>query len=105
MYIHIGNKVKEIAEARGIAKAELGRRLNMSSTNVHKIFKRESIDTQLLSNISVALEHNFFQYFMEAYRSDEMTALTEKLEVYKKLVDLLEEKVESLEAKQFLSSK
>jgi transcriptional regulator with XRE-family HTH domain len=97
--VHIGSKIKETAEARGISKAELARRLNMSSTNVHKIFKRESVDTQLLSNISKALEHNFFQYFMDEYHSDEITDYNEKLTVYKKLIDLLEEKVKPLEAR------
>ena len=30
-------------------------------TNVHKIFKRESLDTALLARIGQALNHNFFE--------------------------------------------
>ena len=62
---HIGQKIKEIVEKRGITKSELARRMNMTSTNVHKIFKRETIDTGLLKKISMILEHDFFQYYLE----------------------------------------
>ncbi len=65
MVSHIGEKIKEILEKRAISKSELSRRLNMTSTNVHKIFKRETIDTGLLKKISEALDHDFFQYYNE----------------------------------------
>jgi transcriptional regulator with XRE-family HTH domain len=88
MLIHIGEKIKEVTEARGISKAELGRRLNMTSTNVHKIFKRESIDTSLLKNLSNVLEHDFFTYF----RSD--TNIPPELkQLYEDKIKLLEDKV------------
>ncbi len=63
MASHIGQKIKEVLEKRGISKSELGRRLNMTSTNVHKIFKRETVDTGLLQKISAALNYDFFQYY------------------------------------------
>lgn len=58
--VHIGAKIKSVVEQRGITKSELSRRLNMSTTNIHKIFKRESIDTSLLQKLSTELEYNFF---------------------------------------------
>ena len=44
----IGQIIKTRVEYLGMSKAELARRLNMSPANVHKIFKRDTIEvTQL----------------------------------------------------------
>ena len=69
MAIHIGSIIKEVLAERGMSKVELSRRLNMTSTNIHKIFKRESIDTGLLLNLCKALKYDFFQYYMSASTS------------------------------------
>lgn len=65
LMIHIGQKIKEVVEKRGIAKTELARRLNMTSSNIHKIFNRESIDTDLLTRLSEILEFDFFQFYQQ----------------------------------------
>jgi DNA-binding Xre family transcriptional regulator len=69
MAIHIGSIIKEVLAERGMSKVELSRRLNMTSTNIHKIFKRETIDTGLLLNLCKALKYDFFQYYMSASTS------------------------------------
>lgn len=69
MAIHIGSIIKEVLAERGMSKVELSRRLNMTSTNIHKIFKRETIDTGLLLNLCKALKYDFFQYYMVASTS------------------------------------
>lgn len=79
MASHIGQKIKEVLEKRGISKTELGKRLNMTSTNVHKIFKRETVDTGLLQKISEALDYDFFQQ----YASPALQTFNEDKEVYK----------------------
>lgn len=61
--VHIGQQIKSRVEQKGMSKAELSRRLNMSSTNVHKIFKRQSIDTGLLEKLGEVLDYNFFQFY------------------------------------------
>lgn len=61
--IHIGQKIKEVVEKKGMAKTELARRMNMTSSNVHKIFTRKTIDTGLLTKLSEILEHDFFSYY------------------------------------------
>jgi transcriptional regulator with XRE-family HTH domain len=63
MSIHIGKKIKLVFYKKGMTISEFGRRINKSRENVYDIFKRETIDTELLSNISNILEHDFFQYF------------------------------------------
>ena len=50
-------------ESKGMSKAELARRLHMSPANVHKIFKRTTVDARLLQDISKILDYDFFQHF------------------------------------------
>ena len=52
----IGEIIKQRVEVLGMSKAELARRLHMSPANVHKIFKRSSVDTGLLREISNILD-------------------------------------------------
>jgi transcriptional regulator with XRE-family HTH domain len=63
METNIGEAIKVRLEAIGMPKAELARRLNMSPANVHKIFKRRSVDVKLLQDISNILDYDFFRHF------------------------------------------
>lgn len=60
---NIGEVIKMRLESTGMSKAELARRLHMSPANVHKIFKRSSVDAMLLRKISNILDYDFFQHF------------------------------------------
>lgn len=59
----IGEAIKMRLEGMGMPKAELARRLHMSPANVHKIFKRVSIDVELLTRISIALNYDFISHY------------------------------------------
>lgn len=61
--IVIGKLIKERVAAVGISKAELARRLNMSTANVHKIFKRKSLDILQLYQISIILDCDFVSIY------------------------------------------
>jgi transcriptional regulator with XRE-family HTH domain len=61
--VKIGGIIRLRVEAVGMAKAELARRLHMSPANVHKIFKRNSVDARLLQELSNVLDYDFFQHF------------------------------------------
>jgi plasmid maintenance system antidote protein VapI len=63
MGIHIGEIIQVEVEKRGINKSALARSLSMTSTNLHKIFKRESIDTGLLERLSNSIGYDFFQHY------------------------------------------
>lgn len=102
MAVPIGKIIKEVTERRGISKSELGRRLNMSPTNIHKIFKRETIDTGLLLNISEVLEYDFFSHYASTKQYDgasENVSILSDHEVaeYKKTLQQCQEKVTMLE--------
>ena len=59
----IGKKIREVIEYRGMNTSEFARRLCTTNQNVHDIFKRTSIDTELLERIGEILDHDFFQYY------------------------------------------
>lgn len=60
----VGHRIESVLKESGMTIAEFSRRVNMTPQNVHKIFKRESIDTALLQKIGGVLKHDFFQYFV-----------------------------------------
>ena len=59
--IHIGSLIKEKMEERGLS-------LHYERTNIYKIFKRSSIDVDLLLRISEVLAYDFLR---EVYLADE----------------------------------
>lgn len=61
--LHIGKLIRKHLEELGMTKSEFARRLHTSPQNIYGIFKRKSIDTELLKNISIILNFDFFQYY------------------------------------------
>ncbi|MCX6198857.1 MAG: hypothetical protein NTY88_06500 [Bacteroidetes bacterium] len=116
MKVHIGEKIRKRAEELKTGTTELGRIINTSKQNVYGIFKRASIDTQLLLEVSKALRFNFFQFYdspelakfeskinkeLETLRREneklksELRALKEKNELLQKINKLLDRKEKS----------
>ncbi|MBI3511077.1 MAG: helix-turn-helix transcriptional regulator [Bacteroidetes bacterium] len=56
---NLGAEIKKILKYRGMTVSEFARRINKSRENIYSIFKRKSLDTELLRNISQVLEHDF----------------------------------------------
>ncbi|MGL5888939.1 MAG: helix-turn-helix domain-containing protein [Bacteroidia bacterium] len=63
MALHIGKLIRKRIEQAGMNKSEFARRINSTPQNVYSIFKRESIDTDLLWEISRVLNYDFFQHY------------------------------------------
>ena len=63
--IHIGNLIKEELELQERSVTWFANKLCCERTNVYSIFKRESIDTDLLQRISKILHRNFFLYYIK----------------------------------------
>ena len=59
--LHIGRLIKTVFERSGMTVSEFARRLNCERTNIYTIFKRRTIDVELLINISKILNYNFFE--------------------------------------------
>jgi hypothetical protein len=65
MGIHIGEKIRLRAKELRIGPTELARQISTSKQNVYGIYKRESIDTELLQKLSRALNQDFFYYYLD----------------------------------------
>jgi hypothetical protein len=63
MQLPIGNLIQKKLKESGLSNAEFARKLNCTPQNVFNILERDSLDTQLLMDISEALNHNFFLYY------------------------------------------
>jgi transcriptional regulator with XRE-family HTH domain len=120
MRIHIGEKIKARAKELRMGPTELAKHISTSKQNVYGIYKRESIDTELLQKISKALGVDFFCHYFDPklpiaeedlpkyfarnrQKSDpaveelvqlrkELTELREKFDLLKKLYELTTEK-------------
>lgn len=65
--IHIGHLVKSVFDDSGLTVAELARQLYCERTNVYAIFRRKSIDVEMLARLSKILNHNFLDDAMRLY--------------------------------------
>ena len=63
--IHIGSLIEQELCRQERSAIWLAGELHCDRTNVYKVFKRKSIDTRLLVDISVILQHNFFLDYAE----------------------------------------
>lgn len=60
---HIGELIKEELQRQERSVTWFAKKLCYERTNVYSIFKRESIDTELLMRISHILHRNFFECY------------------------------------------
>ena len=58
--IHIGSIIKAKAVERGISETQLAKIIHRHYSAIHYIYKKGSINTEQLWQISVALEYDFF---------------------------------------------
>lgn len=117
MQVHIGKKIKERAAALNIKPADLAEKINTSKQNMYGIFKRSSLDTALLSQLSKALDYDFFLYYQKSksYKAEDsklptyeynasvhqeikslrndIGELKEKFDMLKSIVDLMKKQV------------
>lgn len=112
MAIHIGEKIRKRAKELRIGPTELGKLISTSKQNVYGIFKRRSVDSELLMKISKILKYDFFHhyhtpelisvaedsgssYFSEKKKLEELcTSLKKQLEASRRELAELREKYE-----------
>lgn len=64
--VHIGSLIGDELRRQRRPAAWLAQEICCDRTNVYKILRKGSIDTELLCRISVALSHDFFAEFQTA---------------------------------------
>jgi transcriptional regulator with XRE-family HTH domain len=78
MEIHIGKTILKKLEEKGMKKSEFARRINKSRQNVQDIFRRESLDTNLLADVCKVLSFDFFQLLSTEKNSNPSLAMEEE---------------------------
>ncbi len=68
--VHIGEAIKKELQKRKRSISWLARKLYCDRSNVYDIFKRRSIDTELLLRISLVLDYNFFDLYTKDFYAD-----------------------------------
>ena len=66
---HIGQIIEKELHRHERSVTWFARRLYCDRTNVYNIFRRQSLDTELLLRISIILEYNFFQIYSDIYNN------------------------------------
>ena len=61
--IHVGNMILKYLSDNRYSQADLSKRLKLPTSNISRLLKRESLTTDRLFEISMALEYNFFAAF------------------------------------------
>jgi transcriptional regulator with XRE-family HTH domain len=101
MPIHIGRLIQEQAEARKFSQQELGQRINRSKQNVGDIYKRQSIDSELLLRLSEVLEYDLFSIYyaeepLQGMRKKEIEEVTTQVSLLKGTLQQKEEIISNL---------
>lgn len=62
--VNIGSVIKKILSEKKISQAEFGRTIHVSQTQITRLLKKETIDTDSLMELCHMLSHNFFEEFV-----------------------------------------
>ncbi len=68
--IDIGNEIKKELKRQERSVSWFARKLYCDRSNIYSIFKRKSLDSDLLWRISRILEHDFFKEYSESLEED-----------------------------------
>jgi DNA-binding phage protein len=67
--IHIEQLIRAQLKADERSVSWLAREIGCSRNHLYKVFRKPSLDGELLLNISLAMNFNFFQYYTAAFLS------------------------------------
>lgn len=73
---HIGRKIKELVERKKMSVEELASKLQKSHTAIYDIYKKQDINTELLTQISEVLDVPISYWFQE----DDISHVTDNTE-------------------------
>lgn len=73
-FVHVGKMVDFEVYRQGIGKKEFAFRVEIDRSNLYRILKKESLDTDQLFRFSVALDHNFFRDLADEYDRKHLAA-------------------------------
>jgi transcriptional regulator with XRE-family HTH domain len=102
MSTHIGQLIKEKVTEKRLSQEALGKLINTTKQNVGNIYKRRSIDTQLLLKLCVVLEFNFFEAYyneepLKSMRKKEIDAVNAEITALQSIIRQKDERIRDLE--------
>lgn len=102
MSIHIGQLIKEKVTEKRLSQEALGKMINTTKQNVGNIYKRRSIDTQLLLKLCAVLEFDFFEAFyaeepLRSMRKKETDAFNAEVSAMQNVIKQKDERIRDLE--------
>ena len=65
--IHIGHLIQAQLKADQRSASWLAREIGCSRNHLYKVFRKSSLEGELLLSISLAMNFNFFQYYTAAF--------------------------------------
>ena len=83
--IHIGSLIEEQVRKQKMNVRSFAEKLHCDRTNVYDIFKRATIDTELLYRISKVLNYNFFDLYSKRLGKDAERSATDVLRLLHQL--------------------
>ncbi|MEN5057153.1 hypothetical protein [Sphingobacterium kitahiroshimense] len=89
----IGQIIKRVATSKGLSQSQFGEKINRTKQAVAGIYKRSTIDIELLKVISVQLDHDFLEYYYESEPFKTFRALKEK--EWEQKINILENELAS----------
>jgi transcriptional regulator with XRE-family HTH domain len=102
MAINIGQLIKEKVTEKRLSQDALGKMINTTKQNVGDIYKRRSIDTQLLLKLCIVLEHDFFEVFyteepLKSIRKKEIDEFNNEIRALQNAIKQRDERIKDLE--------
>lgn len=58
--MHVGKMVKAVVEQSDLSAIELAKILNVERNTIYSFYRKNTLHTDVLIKLSVALQHNFF---------------------------------------------
>jgi len=68
--IKIGNVIEQQFNESGMTKTAFAQKLGYERNNIYNIFEKESINSELLYNISIVLHFDFFQIYSHELKKE-----------------------------------
>ncbi|MBR1514450.1 MAG: helix-turn-helix domain-containing protein [Bacteroidales bacterium] len=65
MSVHIGKEIKKKVEERKMTVVGLSRELGCHRTNIYRIFDSPTVDSGVLSRLSLILDFDFFKLYSD----------------------------------------
>ena len=63
--INIGQEIKKKKEQLGLKTTELANEANIDRRQAYRIYKKKSVDTDVLYDLSIQLNYDFFKLYSE----------------------------------------